>query len=120
MSNEVLRDIVHDIQPHFYSTIADEYTDITNKEQLSICVRWVDNDLNCYEDLLGFYNIPNINADTIVNALKDALLRLQLSFSNLRGQCYDGTQNGCCKTNFVNSTKGTCHTLPSAFPKSEC
>ena len=55
MSNEVLRDIVHDIQPDFYSTIADEYMDITNKEQLSICVRWVDNDLNCYED---FYTIP--------------------------------------------------------------
>ena len=41
----------------------------------------------------GFYNIPNVASDTIVSAIKDSLIRLQLSLSQCRGQCYDGASN---------------------------
>ena len=51
-----------------------EYTDISNKEQLTICVRWVDKE--AHEDFLGFYNVPDIGAETIVSAIKDVLLKL--------------------------------------------
>ena len=44
----------------FFSIICEEYTEISNKEQLTICIRWVD-----------------IGAETIVAAVKDALLKLQ-------------------------------------------
>ena len=40
--------------------MCDEYTDISNKEQLSICVRLVDSILEAHEDFLGYYEIPNI------------------------------------------------------------
>ena len=46
-----------------------------------------------HEDFLGFYNIPNIQSNTIVSVIKDALVRLQLSLSYCRGQCYDGAGN---------------------------
>lgn len=49
-----------------FCTIADEYTDLSNKEQLTLSLRWVDDDLQAHEDFLGFYHIPNINFDTIV------------------------------------------------------
>ena len=49
------------------------------------------------EDFIGFFHIPNIAADTIATAIKDALQRFQLSLSHCRGQCYDGASNmmGC-------------------------
>ena len=37
--------------------MADETTDITNKEQFVICIRWADNDLNANEDFLGLHEL---------------------------------------------------------------
>ena len=42
MANHVTRDLVSEISSGFFSIICDEYTDISNKEQLTICIRWVD------------------------------------------------------------------------------
>ena len=39
MSHHVLREIVNDIRPNFFSLLGDEYTDISNKEQLGNCLR---------------------------------------------------------------------------------
>ena len=72
--------------------ICDEYTDRANKEQLSFCIRWVDNLFNSYEEFLGFYEIPNIKSDTIVKAIKDTLIRFELELDNCRGQKYDGAK----------------------------
>ena len=78
----------------FYALMADEYTDISNKEHVSICVRWIDpKGLSVYEDFLGFYEVKNRKSETIFNAIKDVLLRLQLRLSKLRGQTYDGASN---------------------------
>ena len=63
------------------------------KEQLTFCVRWIDEKLDAHEDFLGFYNVPNISSETIVSVIKDALIRLQLSLDSCRGQCYDGASN---------------------------
>ena len=49
--------------------MCDEYTDVSNKQQLSMCVRWIDDSLNPHEDFLGFYELPNIASDTIVYAM---------------------------------------------------
>jgi len=60
MANHVTRDLLSEISSGFFSIICDEYTDISNKEQLTICIRWVDKELEAHEDFLGFYNIPHI------------------------------------------------------------
>ena len=93
MSSCVIRDLVSNIRGGFFSIICDEYTDISNKEQLTISIRWFDKQLDAHEDYLGFYNIPDIGADTIASSIKDVLLKLQLSLANCRGQCYDGASN---------------------------
>ena len=79
MANHVIRDLVSEIRDGFVSIICDEYTDISNKEQLTICIRWVDKELEAHEYFLRFYNVPGIGAETIVSAIKDVLLKLQLS-----------------------------------------
>ena len=63
-----------------FAVMCDEYTDISNKQQLSFCIRWVDEALNSHEDFLGFYEIPNIRSDTIVSAMKDAFTRFNSRF----------------------------------------
>ena len=64
-----------------------------NKEQLTFCLRWIDENIEAHEDFIGFYQISNIEAVTITSAIKDALTRLQLSLNECRGQCYDGASN---------------------------
>ena len=93
MSNDVLRTILSNMGEAHFALIADEYTDISNKEQLTLCLRWVEDDLTVHEDFFGFYNIPNIQSDTIVSAIKDILIRMNLSLENCRAQCYDGASN---------------------------
>ena len=60
LANHVIRDLVLKISGGFFSIICDEYTDISNNEQLTICIRWVDKELEAHEDFLGFYNVPEI------------------------------------------------------------
>ena len=77
----------------FFSIIADEGTDVSSKEQLSFCLLSVDKNLNAFEDFIGFYQLENIKSDTIVQVIKDILIRMNLSLSNCRGQTYDGSSN---------------------------
>ena len=76
--NHVIRDLVSEIRGGFFSIICDEYTDISNKEQVTICIRWVDKELQAHEDFFGFYNVSDNGAKTMVSAIKDVLLKLQL------------------------------------------
>ena len=94
MSLNILREISKNIQNSVYYTImADEETDSSNKEQFLVCLRWVDHDLVTHEELVGLYAVDNITSETLVNSLKDVLLRMGLSVQNCRGQCYDGANN---------------------------
>ena len=93
MASNVIRDLVADIRGGFFAIIADEYTDVSNNEQLTICICWIDKSLEVHEDFLGFFNIPDTGAETIVSVIKAVLLKLQLSLAYCRGQCYDGASN---------------------------
>ena len=94
MASNVLRVKILTIRARkFYSLMADEGTDISNIEQLSFCVRSVDDDFNVSEDFIGFYELTNIKSETIVNAIKDIVLRCHLSLNDCRGQTYDGASN---------------------------
>ena len=101
MAHQVQRDLTKDTGKGLFSLIAGEYTDISNQEQLTLCFRWVDEHLNAHADFVGFYSIPNIASDnTIVTTIKDILIRLRLSLSKCRGQCYNMLGKvRRCKTN---------------------
>ena len=42
---------------------------------------------------MGLYMVPSIDADTLVTVIKDCLVRMNLSLTKCRGQCYDGASN---------------------------
>jgi hypothetical protein len=47
-------------QGDFYALMADETCDISTIEQMSICFRFVDDDLIIHENFLGFYDLKII------------------------------------------------------------
>ena len=73
--------------------MADEYSNITNKQQISFCICTVDNNSEVKEGFQGFYELDSIKGVTLVNAIKDILLTFKLSLQHCRGQTYDGVSN---------------------------
>ena len=79
MSLNILRNVARDIRnSNIFSIMADEMADVSKIEQLVFCIRWVDNNLEAHEEFIGLHPIPNTEADTLVNVIKDILLRLNL------------------------------------------
>ena len=67
----ILRDIAKNVNNStFYSIMADEVTDCSNKKQFIIHFRWVDKGFNTHENFIGTYNIDNIKTDSLVTVLK--------------------------------------------------
>lgn len=90
MGVKVLRDLSRDLQRSPFLTImVDETTDISNREQATVVIRYVE-DYEVHEEFLGLYCLPSIDSNTIVGMIKDVLIRMNLSMNKLRGQCYDG------------------------------
>jgi hypothetical protein len=70
--------------------VADGTQDIERKEQ---CVRYVTEDYEVTEDFLGLYSISSSAGSAVSDAIRDALVRLQLPIEFLRAQMYDGASN---------------------------
>ena len=91
MAMHVLRNVATSLQQSpFLTLMMDETTDISNKEQTTIVIRYVSEHLEVHEEFLGLYHVPSIDVATLTAVAKDALVRMNLSMSKLRGQCYDG------------------------------
>ena len=91
MSLHVLRQIAANLQGSPFVTImADETTDASNHEQVTIVIRWVTTEFQVHEEFIGLYFVPSIGADTLTRVIQDTLIRLNLSLTRVRGQCYDG------------------------------
>ena len=79
----------------WYTVIADEVTDVSNKEQFSIVLRYVDSDsLLVREDLVGFIECDSgTSGRSLAEKITISLEELGLDLSNLHGQAYDGAGN---------------------------
>ncbi len=89
MGLQLLRDMAVQFQTSPFLTImADETTDASNTEQVTLFIRWVTDDLQVHEYFVGLYSVTSIAADMIVSVIKDVFLRMNLSFDTVRGQCY--------------------------------
>lgn len=78
---QVLRNILKNIQKFVYfSLIVDETADSSNKEQVSICIRYVDDNLEVEEVFLGFYATESTTSQSLFNLISDTIKRFDLSF----------------------------------------
>ena len=94
MASNVLKIKVSTIREQkFFSIMADEGTNIGNIEQMSFCVRSVDDNLDMSGNFIGFYQLDNIKSETMVNEIKDILLRCHLNLDDCCGHTYDGASS---------------------------
>ena len=92
-SNAVTKLLVNRIHTSkFFSIIANETSDIPNVEQLSLCIRYVDEDF-IPQVFLGLYSVASTDSATIFATVCNALRQHTLDISNCRGQSYDGAAN---------------------------
>lgn len=94
LSCSIVRDIKEDVnKAGYFSLIVDGTQDVSGLEQESICIRFVDNDLEPHEAFIGLYSANDTTGEGIAAICKDVLLRLGLPLQNLQGQTYDGAAN---------------------------
>ena len=74
----------------FFGIISDCARDIRSKEQLALCIRYVDTQLTVHEVLIDMVDLQKLDAAGIVDSLKKSLEDLFLNAENIRGQGYDG------------------------------
>lgn len=77
----------------YFSILADETSDISINEQMVVCLRTVDDNLDVEEHFLGLYETSFTDSETLYKIINDVLLRYSLGIEDCRGQCYDGASN---------------------------
>ena len=91
MGLQIFRDITTNLQRSpFLTILADETTDASNREQVTLFLRWVTDDLQVHEEFLGLYHVNGIDAATLTSVIQDLFVRLNVSLERLRGQCMMG------------------------------
>ena len=92
---EVKESILKDVRSAgWFSVMADECTDVATLEQMSMCIRFVDESTpdqpQVREEFVGFVQLDRTSAAFISEAILQFLKDCNLNISNLRGQGYDG------------------------------
>ena len=96
----------------WFKVIADEVTDASNKEQLSLVLRYVDPEsvLVC-EDLISFVECDEgITGNDLARKITSSLQSFGLDLSNLRGPSYDGAGY------MANTIRGTAALISAQHP----
>ncbi len=82
MSNAIVRSICEDINKEsiYFGVIVDGTQDVQGQEQMSICIRHVNTDLEISEYFVGLYQVNSTTVLCCKNCqmLQDVLLRCQL------------------------------------------
>ena len=88
----------------YFSIMSDEAADLSNKENISVVIRFLDCTKTVREELVGFYLCEH---GTTGAAIKDLIIGaesdLGLSMDDCRGQCYDGAGNMSGRLNGASS-----------------
>ena len=63
----ILRQIAGEISGKWFMLVVDETTDLSNTEQMILCLRFADDDLDVHEEIIGLHNLESTSADTTVS-----------------------------------------------------
>ena len=110
IQNEVLRNLAHTLlrglldriraklmgdnkKESVFSIFSTRRRILTANEQVSLCVRFCNSEMNSEEVFLGFHMTKRTTADALLSLIKSSLIAFNLPFSGIRGQGYDGASN---------------------------
>ena len=84
MANNILREILHEIREDgMYAILGDETSDVSLKEQLYICIRWVDDNFDIHEAPLELINVPKTDSNTLTAVIKICLTTCPMQRTSL-------------------------------------
>ncbi|XP_023746575.1 uncharacterized protein LOC111894713 [Lactuca sativa] len=89
----VLLSIREEIDQDVFALLVDESSDVSKKEQMDIVLRYVNSLGFVKERFIGVVHVKDTSSLTLKNAINEVLTSNKLSFSQIRGQCYDGANN---------------------------
>lgn len=88
----VLKQITDEIKDaKGFAVIADEAQNVSKKEQLSLCLRYVNKKLEINKHFVGFSDLCDIDAKALTEKIVVRLQGLGLDVKQCIVQCYDGT-----------------------------
>ena len=95
LANNVVHQLVETIrnESQQFAIILDGTQDCSGVEQESLCVRYVDSNLQAHEVFRGLFEPSDTCGDTLARMIEDSLMRLGLSMDEVRAQTYDGASN---------------------------
>ena len=81
-------------QNRFFSVLADEASDCSNQEQLSLVTRFVDGSGEIREECLGFLHCDlGLSGKALAETVLNGIANFTLDIQNCRGQGYDGASS---------------------------
>ncbi|CAF3369991.1 unnamed protein product [Rotaria sp. Silwood2] len=90
MANQIRDRISKKLAGNVYTLLADEAVDASHNKQLSICVRFVDDEHELKEYFLGFIRLHDFDAASLAKEIANHLVKHNISMSMCIAQCYDG------------------------------
>lgn len=114
---QIAADIVKECQEsNYFTLLADESADVSNTEQISVCLRYVHYDREAAhhivkEQFLCFIPTRDTTGETIAGLIKDKLSAVGLGSCTMVGQGYDGAAN------MSGHTRGVQARMKEGFPE---
>lgn len=90
---ETLKSIIEDTNSDYIALLVDESRDVSLKEQMSICIRYVDKIEFVITTFIGLVHSKDTSALSLKKAIVDVLAHHSLTLYNVRGKCYYGASN---------------------------
>ena len=126
-TSELLSSISHCIEgdllmrlkaSQFISIMADESADVSSKEELSVCGRWLESG-KPVEHFLGIIHAQEVNAESLTRYLLKFLQEKGISLKKMCGLGFDGTNTMSGNKSGVQIRIG-CHTPSALFVHCRC
>ena len=92
-AKETTRLILEELGDEHFGILADESSDVAQKEQMALCLRFVNKKGRVCERFLGIVHVEDTTSLSLKNAIESLLMEYSLSMSRIRGQGYDGASN---------------------------
>ncbi|PVH64239.1 hypothetical protein PAHAL_2G220600 [Panicum hallii] len=90
---ETRKKIIGELGEEPFAILADECSDISHKEQLALCLRYVDASGRPCEHFLGVVHVDDTTSLSLKDAIEALLVSHGLTLTRIRGQGYDGASN---------------------------